>query len=91
MANPDLQEAEATYADIEALPPALIGELIEGKLYTSPRPAPPHTFVASQLGYLAILLSGIRASQRVGTNEARSYPFRVGGRAGGPPGGPAAR
>lgn len=32
----------ATYADIDALPETVIGELIDGVLYTSPRPAPRH-------------------------------------------------
>jgi hypothetical protein len=40
----------ATYADIEALPPHLIGEIINGALYTQPRPAPPHTFSTSTVG-----------------------------------------
>jgi Uma2 family endonuclease len=32
----------ATYADLEALPPHLTGELIEAALYAHPRPAVPH-------------------------------------------------
>jgi Uma2 family endonuclease len=32
----------ATYADIEALPEHLTGEIIDGELFVSPRPAPPH-------------------------------------------------
>lgn len=40
----------ATYADIEALPDHVVGEIIDGELYVSPRPAPPHTRVASRLG-----------------------------------------
>lgn len=40
----------ATYADIEALPDHVIGEIIGGELFVSPRPAPPHTRVASRLG-----------------------------------------
>lgn len=40
----------ATYADIEALPEGVVGELIGGTLYTQPRPAGPHTLVASGLG-----------------------------------------
>jgi Uma2 family endonuclease len=40
----------ATYADLEALPEHLIGELIAGKLYASPRPAAPHVVATSELG-----------------------------------------
>ena len=40
----------ATYADLEALPPHVVGELIAGELHVSPRPALPHTVAASRLG-----------------------------------------
>jgi Uma2 family endonuclease len=40
----------ATYADLEELPPNMVGELITGELYASPRPAVPHTRAASRLG-----------------------------------------
>jgi Uma2 family endonuclease len=40
----------ATYADLEALPPHQVGEIIAGALYASPRPAMPHTRAASRLG-----------------------------------------
>lgn len=40
----------ATYADIEALPEHVVGELIDGELIVSPRPASPHAFTASNLG-----------------------------------------
>ena len=39
-----------TYADIEALPPHLRGEILGGELVVSPRPAPPHVRAASALG-----------------------------------------
>ena len=39
----------ATYADIEALPPNLVGEIIYGALHTHPRPAPKHGIAAGQL------------------------------------------
>ena len=42
----------ATYADVEALPAHLVGEIIAGELVASPRPSPPHTETASALGYL---------------------------------------
>jgi Uma2 family endonuclease len=40
----------ATYADLEALPEHVVGELIGGELHVSPRPAVPHTVAASRLG-----------------------------------------
>ena len=40
----------ATYADLEALPANVVGELIDGELHVSPRPAIPHTVAASRLG-----------------------------------------
>nr|WP_164019093.1 Uma2 family endonuclease [Pyxidicoccus trucidator] len=39
----------ATYADLEALPPNQVGEIIAGVLYASPRPATPHGRVASRV------------------------------------------
>lgn len=40
----------ATYADIEALPPNLVGEIIDGELHTMSRPAPPHANASMSLG-----------------------------------------
>src|SRR5207237_6307108 len=40
----------ATYADLVALPPHLVGEIIDGELIASPRPASPHVRAASRLG-----------------------------------------
>jgi len=40
----------ATYADLEALPPNLVGEIIDGELIASPRPASLHAVAASRLG-----------------------------------------
>jgi Uma2 family endonuclease len=48
MAEP--AKRKATYADIEALPEGVRGEIIHGALYTHPRPAPRHNSVASALG-----------------------------------------
>ena len=31
----------ATYSDLEALPPEVVGEIIDGELMASPRPASP--------------------------------------------------
>ncbi|EYF01804.1 Uma2 family endonuclease [Chondromyces apiculatus] len=39
----------ATYADLEAVPEHLVAELIQGVLYTFPRPASPHTKAAGIL------------------------------------------
>jgi len=41
-----------TYADIERLPEHLTGEILDGELVVSPRPAAPHTRTASALGTL---------------------------------------
>lgn len=41
----------ATYADIEALPEHLVGEIIDGLLKTHPRPRPRHGAAASALSY----------------------------------------
>ena len=40
----------ATYADIEALPPNVVGEILFGSLVTHPRPARRHVVAASHLG-----------------------------------------
>lgn len=40
----------ATYADLAALPPNVVGEILHGALYASPRPASPHAAAASALG-----------------------------------------
>jgi Uma2 family endonuclease len=40
----------ASYEDILALPEHLVGEIVDGELVVSPRPAVPHTVGASALG-----------------------------------------
>lgn len=40
----------ATYADLEALPDHVVGELIGGELFVSPRPAVPHAIAGTRLG-----------------------------------------
>ncbi len=40
----------ATYADLEAVPPHLVAEIIHGQLVTHPRPAPRHVRAATRLG-----------------------------------------
>jgi Uma2 family endonuclease len=40
----------AVYADIEALAPAMVGEIVQGVLYAKPRPAALHARAASTIG-----------------------------------------
>ncbi|MDP2314935.1 MAG: Uma2 family endonuclease [Pseudomonadota bacterium] len=40
----------ATYDDLRRLPDTMIGEIIGGKLYASPRPAPRHAAASSAIG-----------------------------------------
>ena len=40
----------ATYADLEAVPPHLVAEIIFGTLVTHPRPMPRHSTAQSALG-----------------------------------------
>lgn len=47
--QPELRKP-ATYADLRAAPAHLIAELVDGELWTQPRPAPKHTNAASMLG-----------------------------------------
>jgi Uma2 family endonuclease len=47
MAEP--AKRRATYADIEALPPNLVGEILFGELVTHPRPAPRHAVASAAL------------------------------------------
>ena len=46
----DSPRRKATYADIEALPENMVGEILAGELVVSPRPAGPHAGAASSLG-----------------------------------------
>ena len=48
MAN--VKPKPATYADIEALPPHVTGEIIFGSLVTQPRPARRHSRAATRMG-----------------------------------------
>lgn len=47
MADP--ARRRATYDDLHDVPAQLVGELLNGELVTSPRPAPPHAQAASSL------------------------------------------
>ena len=40
----------ATFADLEDLPAQVVGEIVRGELFVSPRPAIPHALAASCLG-----------------------------------------
>lgn len=52
----------ATYADIEALPENMVGQIIDGELIAMPRPAIPHGVASSVLG--ALLLTAFQIGQR---------------------------
>ena len=45
----DLARRPATYADLEAVPPHLVAEIIHGELVTHPRSRPRHAVVSSDL------------------------------------------
>jgi hypothetical protein len=47
---PTTVKSPATYADLEAVPPHLVAEIIFGNLVTHPRPAPRYAVAASSLG-----------------------------------------
>lgn len=47
-ADPALRPA--TYADLEAVPPHLVAEIVDGRLETHPRPRPRHGAAAVELG-----------------------------------------
>ena len=47
----DLITRKATYADLEAVPPHLVAEILGGKLVTHPRPAPRHAEIHFTLSY----------------------------------------
>ncbi len=48
----EIARRRPTYADIEALPEGMNGEILAGELVVSPRPAPAHANAASVLGFL---------------------------------------
>lgn len=50
MGLPTGKPRRATYADLEAVPPNKVAEIIDGILHVFPRPAPPHTRARSRLG-----------------------------------------
>jgi Uma2 family endonuclease len=50
----DPQRRRATYEDLLAVPDHLVAEIIDGELYTFPRPAPRHALAESVLGAILI-------------------------------------
>jgi Uma2 family endonuclease len=50
MGLPAEKPRRATYADLEAVPPHKVAEIIDGMLHVQPRPAPRHTWASSLLG-----------------------------------------
>jgi Uma2 family endonuclease len=49
MGQPAEKRQRATYADLEAVPPGKVAELIGGVLHVMPRPAPRHATAESEL------------------------------------------
>lgn len=47
--SPKVLKRRATYEDLEALPETLVGEILDGDLIASPRPASPHGQAAHEL------------------------------------------
>jgi hypothetical protein len=47
---PQTAAKTATYADLAAVPPHLVGELLFGNLITHPRPVPRHSLAHYRLG-----------------------------------------
>lgn len=50
MPFPAVLRRRATYEDLLAVPGTLVAEILDGELYTSPRPAIPHAVAATRLG-----------------------------------------
>jgi Uma2 family endonuclease len=50
VAPPHPVRRPATYDDLLALPDHVVGEIVDGELYVSPRPAPRHADASSGLG-----------------------------------------
>jgi Uma2 family endonuclease len=50
MAPTDPVRRAATYDDLRALPDHVVGEILDGELHVSPRPAPRHALTSSVLG-----------------------------------------
>jgi Uma2 family endonuclease len=50
LGHDDERNAPAVEAAFEAVPPEMVAEILDGELFTFPRPARPHTRSASRLG-----------------------------------------
>ena len=50
VAHPDREARAATYDDLLQVPDHLVAEILDGELFTSPRPAPRHANASSGLG-----------------------------------------
>ncbi len=50
MGFPAEKPRRATYAELEAVPPHMVAEILNGVLHVFPRPAPPHAYASSSLG-----------------------------------------
>lgn len=50
MARPGTTHRPATYEDLLKVPDHLVAEILDGELYTTPRPAPRHADASSGLG-----------------------------------------
>ncbi|MBN1608406.1 MAG: Uma2 family endonuclease [Polyangiaceae bacterium] len=61
MTNP--APRRATYEDLLGLPENVVGEIVDGELVTSPRPASPHVWASSALG---VVLGGPFSFRRGG-------------------------
>jgi Uma2 family endonuclease len=46
----DPRKRPATYEDVLALPPHVTGQIVDGELFATPRPANPHAVASSTLG-----------------------------------------
>ena len=49
-ANSEPTSTRATYQDVLDAPPHMVAEIVDGTLYTHPRPSPRHSLASSQLG-----------------------------------------
>ena len=47
--NSEPTSTRATYQDVLDAPPHMVAEIVDGTLYTQPRPAPRHSFAISEL------------------------------------------
>lgn len=62
--KPAARREKATYADIEALPEHVVGELIGGELFVSPRPTPLHSHAMTALSGMLSDLNYSSGSRR---------------------------